>query len=49
MNVRPRNEGSLAFHDAFGFAAVGEQDTEAGSKRVRLYAKGLSIPGLPSS
>tara|TARA_B100001079_G_scaffold65680_1_gene55914 strand:+ start:945 stop:1457 length:513 start_codon:yes stop_codon:yes gene_type:complete len=41
VNVRPRNEGSLAFHDAFGFAAVGEQDTEAGVKRVRMFAKEL--------
>ena len=39
VNIRPRNEGSLAFHDAFGMAAVGEQDSEAGSKRVRMFAK----------
>ena len=41
VNIRPRNDGSLAFHDAFGFAPVGEQDTEAGSKRVRMFAKVL--------
>ena len=41
VNIRPRNDGSLAFHDAFGFAPVGEQDTEAGSKRVRMFAKEL--------
>lgn len=39
VNIRPRNEGSLAFHHAFGFAAVGEQDSEGGSKRVRFFAK----------
>jgi predicted GNAT superfamily acetyltransferase len=41
VNIRPRNDGSLAFHDDFGFAPVGEQDTEAGSKRVRMFAKEL--------
>ena len=39
VNIRPRNEGSLAFHDAFGMAAVGEQDSECASKRVRMFAK----------
>ena len=37
VNVVPRNERSLTFHEAYGFVAVGEQDTEGGSKRVRLF------------
>ncbi|MEM9034218.1 MAG: GNAT family N-acetyltransferase [Actinomycetota bacterium] len=41
VNVRPRNDGSLAFHDRMGFEAVGEQDTEGGAKRVRMLAKPL--------
>jgi len=41
VNIRPRNDGSLAFHDARGFVSVGEQDTEGGSKRVTLLEKKL--------
>lgn len=48
VNLRPRNEGSLRFHDRHGFAAVGEQDTEQGSKRVRLLAKSLKGPACPA-
>ena len=36
VNVKPRNERSLIFHEKFGFTPVGEQDTEGGSKRVQL-------------
>lgn len=36
VNVRPMNAGSLRFHERLGFQPVGEQDTEGGSKRVRL-------------
>ena len=36
VNVRPRNDGSLRFHDRFGFVAVGEQDSEGGTKRVSM-------------
>lgn len=39
VNLRPRNHRSLAFHQKMGFAAVGEQDTESGSKRVCLMTK----------
>ncbi|MBC8363577.1 MAG: GNAT family N-acetyltransferase [Actinobacteria bacterium] len=39
VNIRPRNDVSLAFHDAFGFCGVGEQDTEGGSKRVLMLVK----------
>lgn len=42
VNLRPPNAGSLAFHAARGFAAVGEQDTEAGAKRVRLLVRELT-------
>jgi len=41
VNIKPRNEASLAFHDALGFAEVGQQDTEAGSKRVSLLSREL--------
>ena len=36
VNLLPRNDRSLAFHEAFGFVPVGEQDTEGGSKRVQM-------------
>ena len=41
INVRPSNHQSLAFHQRLGFEAVGEQDTEGGSKRVCLMTKCL--------
>jgi len=41
VNLRPPNEGSLAFHRAFGFEPVGEQETEGGAKRVALLAKSM--------
>ncbi len=41
VNIRPRNDGSLAFHDARGFVSVGEQDTDGGQKRVTLLEKTL--------
>lgn len=37
VNVRPANEGSLAFHTRRGYIEVGQQDT--GSLRVALLAK----------
>jgi len=39
VNVRPRNDVSLEFHERFGFREVGQQDTEGGSKRVSLLVK----------
>lgn len=48
VNVRPRNEVSLAFHDRLGFTAVGEQDTPpfdedgVGAKRVVLLERPLA-------
>jgi predicted GNAT superfamily acetyltransferase len=41
VNVRPRNDVSLAFHAAIGFREVGQQDTDGGAKRVSLLALDL--------
>ncbi len=41
VNIRPRNESSLKFHETYGFVPVGEQDTEGGSKRVVMLEKRL--------
>lgn len=38
VNVKPRNEGSLIFHEKMGFKPVGEQDTEGGKKRVQYMS-----------
>src|SRR5262245_23722099 len=43
VNLRPLNPGSMAFHEAFGFEEVGQQDTEGGEKRVRLMVKSLQV------
>jgi hypothetical protein len=45
VNVRPRNDASLAFHEAIGFREVGQQDTDGGRKRVSLLALDLSAVG----
>ena len=42
VNLRPRNDRSLAFHAAVGFREVGQQDTDGGNKRVSLLA--LELP-----
>ena len=41
VNVHPRNDRSLRFHERYGFRPVGEQDTEQGKKRVTLLEKRL--------
>jgi predicted GNAT superfamily acetyltransferase len=38
VNVRPRNEPSLLFHQSIGFREVGQQDTDGGRKTVSLLA-----------
>lgn len=42
VNVRPRNDASLAFHARLGFREVGQQDTDGGAKRVSLLAHDLT-------
>jgi len=39
VNLLPANPDSLAFHTRLGFRQVGEQNTEAGSKRVALLVR----------
>lgn len=40
VNVQPRNDASLAFHEARGFREVGTLAHDGGAKVVRLLAKG---------
>ncbi len=40
VNLRPRNEGSLAFHERLGFVEVGQRETPYGTL-VSLQAKRL--------
>ena len=40
VNLRPRNDGSLAFHERLGFEEVGQQETDYGFL-VSLQAKRL--------
>lgn len=44
VNLRPRNDVSLAFHAHQGFVEVGQQDTDGGNKRVSLMTLSL-VPG----
>lgn len=39
VNLKPVNERSLNFHRKLGFAEVGQQETEGGSKTVCLMAR----------
>lgn len=41
VNIRPANEGSLAYHERHGFRRVATQETEGGSKEVALMEKRL--------
>jgi predicted GNAT superfamily acetyltransferase len=42
VNVRPRNEASLLFHESIGFREVGRQETDGGNKTVSLLALTLT-------
>ncbi|MEO5723609.1 MAG: GNAT family N-acetyltransferase [Ilumatobacteraceae bacterium] len=44
VNIRPRNDTSLAFHASIGFREVGRQDTTGGTKTVSLLALSLADP-----
>lgn len=41
VNIRPRNQPSLDFHEAMDFVPVGEQDTDQGNKTVVMLARSL--------
>lgn len=41
VNIRPRNDGSMQFHERLGFRQVGSQETDGGSKEVALMEKML--------
>lgn len=45
VNVRPRNDKSLAFHHSIGFREVGQQDTDGGNKTVSLLELRLGGAG----
>jgi len=42
VNLRPRNDESLAFHAEQGFIQVGEQDTDGGDKTVVMLVRNLT-------
>jgi hypothetical protein len=42
VNLHPRNDRSLRFHEKFGFTSVGEQDTDGGKKTVQMLEYELS-------
>jgi len=44
VNLRPPNEGSLRFHERFGFEVVGRLETEGGAKEVALMVCPVSVP-----
>jgi len=44
VNTLPRNEGSLRFHERFGFRAVGRARTEHGTKQVVYLELTLDDP-----
>ena len=48
VNLRPRNDVSLAFHAAFGFEQVGTQRVEGGAKEVAMLCRDPNATGLPA-
>jgi predicted GNAT superfamily acetyltransferase len=49
VNVRPRNDRSLEFHERFGFEVVGETEDVRHGTRVAMLACPLVGPGPPVS
>ena len=48
VNLRPRNDGSLRFHERLGFVEVGQQETDYGIL-VSMLAKDLSAGPTPDT
>lgn len=46
VNLRPRNDVSLAFHEEQGFVEVGQQDTDGGEKTVVMLVRHLTDDAL---
>jgi predicted GNAT superfamily acetyltransferase len=42
VNLRPPNPGSVAFHAALGYVAVGEREYADGANAVQMYLKALA-------
>ena len=42
VNIRPKNKGSMVFHETYGFEQVGTQTTEGGKKEVSLMSYKLT-------
>ena len=43
VNLRPPNEGSIIFHEKYGFRQVGKQETEGGKKEVALMEYKINL------
>ena len=43
VNLRPPNEGSIIFHEKYGFRQVGRQETEKGKKEVSLMVYKINL------
>ena len=41
VNIRPKNDGSMQFHERLGFRQVASQETDDGKKEVALMEKAL--------
>ena len=41
VNIRPRNQASLDFHEALEFVEVGQKDSQDGQKTVVMLARAL--------